>query len=66
MPMWMCALQCITMQQMLSLHTLLLLVFTFFFFKPKMHHTLQPLSQVIIFFFFDVLKFHTSKNFKEE
>lgn len=37
-----------------------------FFLKPKMHHTLQPLSQVIIFFFFDVLKFHTSKNFKEE
>lgn len=65
MPMWMCALQCITMQQMLSLHTLLLLVFTFFLKTQNAPHFTTTFTSYH-FFFFDVLKFHTSKNFKEE
>lgn len=51
MPMWMCALQCITMQQMLSLHTLLLLVFTFFFKTQNAPHFTTTFTSYNFFFF---------------
>lgn len=51
MPMWMCALQCINMQQMLSLHTLLLLVFTFFFKTQNAPHFTTTFTSCNFFFF---------------